>query len=98
LNLLPCEYNVLPYAYSFVGYKHTESTKLRMSLSRKYFKHTEESKLKMSINRGTSIYVYNTNKLLMNILPSLNKASKYFLCLDITIMRYARNEKIFKEK
>ena len=84
---------------SLLGYKHTEDTKLRMSQARKNFKYSLEIKEKMSKNRGTPIYVFNSKSLnlLMNF-NSSNKAALYFNCSDTTIMKYAKNNKIYKEK
>ena len=69
-----------------------------MGESYKGFKHSIESKLKMSINKGTPIYIFHSDSLtLYKTFPSSNKAF-YLNCSDTTIMKYARNEKIYKEK
>jgi group I intron endonuclease len=84
---------------SLLGYKHTKDTKLRMSYSHKGFKHSIESQLKMSVNRGTPIYVFYSHSLILyKIFNSSNKAALYFNCSDTTIMKYARSNKIYKDK
>lgn len=84
---------------SLLGYKHTKDTKLRMSESHKGFRHSIESQLKMSINRGTPIYVFHSQSLILfKTFNSSNKAAFYFNCSDTTIMKYARNRKIYKDK
>lgn len=70
-----------------------------MGESHKGFKHSIESKLKMSINKGITIYIFHNDSLtLYKSFPSSNKAAFNFNCSDTTIMKYARNEKIYKEK
>ncbi len=70
-----------------------------MGESHKGFKHTIESKLKMSINRGTPIYIFHSESLILyKTFYSSNKAALYFNCSDTTIMKYARSEKIYREK
>jgi hypothetical protein len=63
------------------------------------YKHSIESREKMSIGRGTPIYVFNSKSLILSYqFPSSNKAALFFNCADTTIMKYARNNKIFKDK
>lgn len=53
----------------------------------------------MSINKGTPIYIFHSDSLILyKIFPSSNKAAFYFNYSDTSIMKYARNEKIYKEK
>jgi group I intron endonuclease len=64
---------------SLLGYKHSEITKSRMREARLGFKHSIESRLKMSINRGTPIYVFHSDSLILfKIFNSSNKAASYF--------------------
>ena len=48
-TILP-EYNTLKSAGSMLGYKHSQESKLKMSISKKGFKHTELTKAKISKN------------------------------------------------
>ena len=52
---------------------------------------------KMSAARGTTIYVYDSQGLLVYSFSSAKKAAEFFNCVSSIIMRYVRNCKIFKE-
>ena len=62
---------------SFKGYVHIEETKAKMSLSKISEKNpnfnkacSAETKAKMSATRGTAIFVYSEDDLLINNFPS----------------------------
>jgi len=60
---------------------------------------TEEDKAKMSKALGTTIYVYSSDGLtLINKLSSAIKAGEFFNSSHHTILTYARNGKLFKDK
>lgn len=59
--------------------------------------HTAETKAKMSVAKGTSIYVYSSDKsTLINTFTSARKASEYFNCAHTTIIKHVRNGLISK--
>lgn len=61
--------------------------------------HSEETLIKMSEAQGTAIYVYSLGpdkSTLINSFSSANKAAKHFNCDKNTILRNAKNGKIFK--
>jgi hypothetical protein len=61
--------------------------------------HTAETKAKMSAAKGTAIFVYSSDgKSLINTFSSANQAAKHFKCNKNTVLRYARNNLIFKEQ
>src|SRR5690606_31581361 len=61
--------------------------------------HSAESILKLSIaNGGGTIYIYDTQGLLVNSFSSARKTAEYFNCNHKTIMRYVRNNKLFQDK
>jgi len=100
-------YNILKIAGSSLGYLHTEETKTLMSkvfsgennpMFGKTFTHSAVTKAKISTAKGTAIYVYDSNGLLEKSFTSANKAALYFLVSKDTILKYARNGIIFKEK
>lgn len=49
------EYNILQYAKSFKGFRHSDETKLKISLANKGKKLSEETKLKISLARKRNI-------------------------------------------
>jgi hypothetical protein len=57
-----------------------------------------ESRALMNINRGTAIFVYDTQGSLVYNFSSANKAAEFFDCYHTTILKYARNSRIFKNK
>ena len=52
----------------------------------------------MSIVKGTAIYVYDTQGTLVNTFSSARKAAEVLGTNNHTIMKYARNGNIFKNK
>ena len=60
--------------------------------------HSSETKAKMSITKGTAIYVYDTQGTLVNSFTSARKAAEVLERNNHTIMKYARNGNIFKDK
>lgn len=48
IDLLKPEYNILKTAGSLLGFKHTEKTRTKMSISKTGYKHTDETRAKMS--------------------------------------------------
>jgi group I intron endonuclease len=60
--------------------------------------HTIDSRTKISETKGTIIYVYNSEGSLVNSFSSANKASEEFKCSHTTIIRNAKNGKLFQEK
>ena len=60
--------------------------------------HSAESKVKMSAARGTAIYVYDSNNILVNNFLSARMAGVFFNTHSKTILRYVKNQKIFQEK
>ena len=80
------KYNILNFAASSLGFKHSELTKLQMSINNIkekhpffYKKHTEQSKVKMSLYSKTSLKVrikdLETGK--VNLFNSNVQAAKY---------------------
>lgn len=61
--------------------------------------HSTKTKAKMSLARGTTVYVYNSDKsTLVNSFPSAKKAAEFFNCSHSTILRYISNGLIFKDR
>jgi group I intron endonuclease len=60
--------------------------------------HSAETLAKMSTTKGTAIYVYDTQDLLVNTFSSARKAGIFFEYSQNTILKYVRNDKIFKEQ
>lgn len=60
--------------------------------------HTAQTKEKMSIVKGTAIYVYDTQGSLAYIFSSARKAAEFFDCSYPTILKFARNGLLFKER
>lgn len=60
--------------------------------------HTTEAKEKISATQGTAIFVYDSQGSLVNTFSSARKAAEYFDTSHITIMRYTKNGRQFKDK
>ena len=61
--------------------------------------HSEESKNKISISNGTSIFVYlSDGKILINSFSSAIKASEFLNVSYHTVLKYAKNGKLLKNK
>jgi hypothetical protein len=56
------------------------------------------TKAKMSATRGTAIFVYSEDDLLVNNFPSARQAGQFFNTDSKTILRYVRCGKIFRKK
>lgn len=61
--------------------------------------HSEETLAKMRVARGTTIYVYSTDKsTLVNTFSSAREAAEYFNCRHKIIMKYVKNKKLFQDQ
>lgn len=60
--------------------------------------HTVQTKAKMSIVKGTAIYVYDTQGSLAYTFSSARKAAKFLNCSYPTILKFAKNGLLFKDK
>jgi len=61
--------------------------------------HSPETVAKISISKGGgSIYVYDTQGILINSFTSARKAALHFECSQNTILKYAKDGNIFKDK
>ena len=58
--------------------------------------HSVGTLAKISAIKGTA--VYDTQSTLVNTFYSANKAAEYFDCSHPTIIKYAKNNKLFKSK
>jgi group I intron endonuclease len=60
--------------------------------------HSPETLAKISAAKGTMIYVYDSQGTLVNTFSSANKAAENFDCSHPTIVKYAKNNKLFQSK
>jgi group I intron endonuclease len=60
--------------------------------------HSEETKVLISATLGTAIYQYDSHGSLVNTFSSARKAALHFKCSQNSILKYARNGNIFKDK
>ena len=59
--------------------------------------HSPETLASLSAANGTTVYVYSSDKFsLIYTFPSSRNAAKHFNCDKKTILRYIKNEKLFK--
>jgi group I intron endonuclease len=74
-------------------------TRVLMSQARKGKSPSAETRDKISKTRGTTIYVYSSDKFtLVNIFVSANKAGEFFNCSPTTIKKYVITDQLFKGK
>jgi group I intron endonuclease len=59
---------------------------------------SDDTKTKISASQGTAIFVYDSQGSLVNTFTSVRKAAEYFNSHHHTIMKYIRNDKLFKDK
>ena len=72
----------------------SEETKAKMKKPK-----TEETKTRMSIAKGGgTIYIYDTNNSLVNTFNSTRKATEFTNCSHVTITKYIKSGKLFKDK
>jgi hypothetical protein len=107
IDFLNPEYNILKKAGSNLGFKHSEATKLRMSINNAKEKHpfygkkrSEETILRMSINSKTAltvkIYDIITND--TKVFRSNVQAGKYLGISERTIRNYKKSGRVYKNK
>jgi excinuclease UvrABC nuclease subunit len=107
IDKLKPEYNILKKAGSILGFKHSEGTKLRMSINNTKEKHpfygkkrSEETILRISINSKIALTVkindISTNE--VKIFRSNVQAGKYLGVSEGTIRNYKKSGRIYKGK
>jgi group I intron endonuclease len=97
----------LKKAGSNLGFKHSEATKLRMSINNAKEKHpfygkkrSEETILRMSINSKTALAV-KINDISINdtkVFRSNVQAGKYLGVSERTIRNYKKSGRVYKDK
>lgn len=96
------EYNISPKAGTRLGSKHSDDSIARMLLNHKGMlgkTHSAETLVRMSEAKGTTIYVYSSDKSsLIHTFISSRKAGEYFNVSFNTILKYSRNGEIFKDQ
>lgn len=78
------------------GRKHSEETKMKIGLAQNGKIISNETKLKMSQSKGKLVYVYSLDYQQIVPFTSARSAAKFLGTSDITIMKYARSNAIFK--
>jgi group I intron endonuclease len=100
------EYNILEVAGSLLGFNHSNETLAKMSQVKLGENNpmfgqivSAETKALITGAKGTPIFVYSSdNNLLINSFPSSRKAALHFHVSKDSILRYAKNGKLFKEQ
>lgn len=90
IDTLKPKYNILKYAASSLGFKHSDTTKLKMSINNTkenhpFFgkKHTEESRIKMSMSKPAKmVKIINIKKGTEKTFGSSFQAAKYLNVSD----------------
>lgn len=87
------------------GKIHSAGTKAKMSVAKVGESHhmfgkllPAETKTKISITKGTAIYVYDIDGLLVDSFSSVRNTAEFFDCHHQTIMRYVNKDKLLKNK
>jgi len=107
IDLLKPEYNILKIAGSNLRFKHSETTKIKMSMDNAKEKHpfygksrSEETKLRMSINSKTAltikIYDISTND--CKVFRSNVQAGKFLNVCERTNRNYKNSSHVYKGK
>jgi len=102
----PETYNILQTAGSLLGFSHPPKSRAKMSEGRKGALNSNFGKefsadhcAKISTARGgSSIFVYDTNRTLVNSFILARKAAEFFNCSHITISNYIKSGKLFQDK
>ena len=82
----------------FYGKIHSEEVKFKISQSKLGNTHSEVTKEKMSQAKGSTIYVYNLDYLLLFTFTSAKRTGEYFKSHHNTILKYARSREIFRKE
>lgn len=102
LDIFDPHYNILKKAGSILRYTHSEEIIAKTSGKNNHMYgkiHSIETIEKMSIAKGgRTIYVYDTNDLLVNSFCSARKAAEFFNSSHPTIKRYCSNSNLFQGK
>jgi hypothetical protein len=107
IDLLKPEYNILKKAGYNLGFKHSEATKLRMSINNTKEKHpsygkkrSEETKLRMSINskRALTVKIIDISINDTKVFRSNVQAGKYLGVSERTIGNYKKSGRVYKNK
>jgi hypothetical protein len=101
----PNTYNILKEAGSSLGFSHSVESLALMSEAKagenhpNFGKtHSAETKALMSTARGTTIYVYDSESILVNSMTSARKAAIHFSCSKKTIKKYTDSGQLFRDK
>lgn len=101
------EYNILEVAGSSLGFKLSEETRLKMSVSKKGLpshrkgeKHTESSKSVMKLNNGMNkpIYMFSKDKVLLKKFYSISNAAESTGIYRTRISRACISQKVVEDK
>jgi|ERR1700744_802936 len=60
--------------------------------------HSIEVRARISLTKGSTIYLYNTERLLVNTFNSTRKAAEFLDCSHTTIANYCSNGKLYKNQ
>lgn len=106
IDELKPEYNILALAGSNKGHKLSLETRDKISKAkkgkpshRKDSSHTLESKLLMKLNSGRNktVYVYDSNKILINTFNSITNCSKYLNISSLRIRNAIKSNKLINK-
>lgn len=91
------------YHQRMLGRNHSIETKTKISIANKgkllNIPRTEETKAKSSATQGTAIYIYLEDRvILINKLPLAVKAAEFLKSSHHTVLKYAKNGKLFKKQ
>jgi predicted GIY-YIG superfamily endonuclease len=96
INTLNSAYNILKTAGSFLGYKHSDKTRAKLSAILKGRKHSLYTKILMSkAAKRKTIYTYSLESNRSYTFNSITEAAKFFNVSRRIILKYTLNNKIF---
>ncbi len=97
LDLISLEYNINPTAKSWLGAKHSETTRKKLILIKSGNMHFQETKKKISEAQNTTTFIYSLSYQLFYTFSFYRAAAKYFNIWETIIIKYAKCQAVTKK-
>lgn len=91
-------YNILKFATSTFGFKHSDLTRSNMSINKLGKPMSESTRLSMVARHSYPISLYNSNKVYILTFANKSKLAEFLGCTRFTVRSYNDSGKLFKGK